>query len=541
MAASMPLSFKARIELGFASITALFTVVTIVVLYQFNSLDSKITTVDQQTLPYAILAQEMAFNVVQVQQFLTDVSATHDPAGYQDAEQAANAFMLGIDKFQQRYINEQDKLYELNQLNKIFQSYYQQGKKMANAYVTQGIGAGNKIMADFDQTAERITQLVHTLQVEHVEQARQETREISQQTDQASMTTLVLYAISLALAIFLTFSIAGRLYKQLGIDPFFVQGIAKEIAKGQLQRDIRVDPGDTSSLIFAIKTMQGNLKKMISQIVEIAEKIHVYSEQLMAVSQELTVSSNAQNQYSVTTASAMEEMSASIREISNNTDLSAQQATQAGIAANEGYVIVNDAAEEMKEIANVVAESTQIIGKLSDSSQHISEVVEVINQIANQTNLLALNAAIEAARAGEQGRGFAVVADEVRGLAERTSKSTQEVAEIIEEIQSNSHDAVVSMEKGHNNVNEGVTKAEHAGKSINLIKDSTQTATESIHNISSAMAEQNSVVTSVAQDVEKISQLANDNSSSIDSLCSTTAELKQMAIDLNTAVRQFKV
>jgi len=541
MATSMPLSFKARIELGFASITALFTVVTIVVLYQFNSLDSKITTIDQQTLPYALLAQELAFNVVQVQQFLTDVSASHDPAGYQDAEEAANAFMEGINKFRQRYANDQDKRYEINQLSNLFQAYYQQGKKMAHVYVSEGMGAGNKIMADFDQTAKRITQLMHSLQVEHVDQARRQTREISEQTDHASMITLVLYAISLALAIFLTFSIAGRLYKQLGIDPFFVQGIAKEIAKGHLQRDIRVEPGDTSSLIFAIKTMQGNLKKMISQIVTISEKIHLYSGQLMDVSEELSSNSTAQNQYSVTTASAMEEMTASIREISHNAELSAEQAAQAGVAANDGYIVVNDAAEEMKEIAHVVAESTQIIGKLSDSSQHISEVVEVINQIANQTNLLALNAAIEAARAGEQGRGFAVVADEVRGLAERTSKSTQEVAEIIEEIQNNSRDAVVSMEKGHNNVNEGVTKAEHAGESMNLIKDSTNTAKDSINHISTAMSEQSSVITGVAQDVEKISQLANDNSSSIGDLCTTTTELKQMASDLNFAVRQFKV
>ncbi len=541
MASSMPLSFKAQIKLGFASIIALFTLVTIVVLYQFNSLDNKITRVDQQTLPYAILAQEMAFNVVQVQQFLTDVSASHDPAGYQDAEQAATDFLAGINKFRQRYSQNQSKLYEINRLNEIFQAYYRQGKQMAHVYVSEGMEAGNKIMVEFDQAAQQITQLSHTLKAEYVEQVRQQTRDISVQTDHASIMTIALYLISLALAIFLTLSIAHRLYKQLGIDPYFVQGIAKEIAKGQLQRDIQVEPSDNNSLIFAIKTMQSNLKEMIIQIIDIAEKIRIYSEQLMEVSQEITLSSNAQNQYSVTTASAMEEMTASIREISNNAELSAQQAAQAGVAANEGYVVVNDAAEEMKEIANVVAESTQIIGKLSDSSQHISEVVEVINQIANQTNLLALNAAIEAARAGEQGRGFAVVADEVRGLAERTSKSTQEVADIIEEIQNNSRDAVVSMEKGHNNVTEGVTKAEHAGESMNLIKNSTQTATDSINQISSAMAEQNTVVSNVAQDVEKISQLANDNSSSINNLCTTADELKKMASHLNLAVRQFKI
>ncbi len=541
MASAPPISFKTRIYIGYAVIIGLFCIVTALILYQFKQINNSIELADQKALPIAILSEEMAFNVVQVQQFLTDVSATHDPAGFRDAERAAQAFTAGIAEFRQYYVGDNVELSQITRLDTIFKRYYREGQTMAHAYLSEGIEAGNQIMENFDQTAEEITELSQQLKEKNVKAVNQLTNEVVQRTDQASLMTIIVFFIAVAIAFVVSVSVTNRLQAQLGIDPYYVQGIAKEIAKGNLQRDIHLDKGDNSSLLYAIKTMQGNLKEIIRQIASIADKIRQASDQLIDVSQVITVSSSAQNQYAMTTSTAMEEITASINEITRNASHSAAQATQAGEAADEGYIVVNDAADEMKEIANVVSESTRIIGKLSDSSQHISEVVEVINQIASQTNLLALNAAIEAARAGEQGRGFAVVADEVRGLAERTSNSTQEVAEIIDEIQSNSANAVISMEKGHENVNEGVTKAQRAGDSMALIKNSTTTVRDSINSISAAMDEQNSVVIEVAQDVEKISALVNENSLSINNLSETILDLKQMANNLSTAIGKFKV
>ena len=541
MASTSPISFKNRIYIGYGIVIGLFCIVTALVLYQFKQIDNAIDIADQKALPTAILSQEIAFNVVQVQQFLTDVSATHDPAGYEDADRAAQAVTAGIAKFRRYCADDNTKLGKIDRLDNLFKQYYQQGKMMAHVYVSEGVESGNRIMEKFDRIAEELTGLSQQLKQENVRAVSQLTKDIAIRTNQASLMTIIVFIIAVIIAFIISVAITKRLQAQLGIDPYFVQGIAKEIAKGNLQRDIHVDKDDNNSLIYAIKTMQGNLKEIISQIAGIADRIRQASDQLIDVSQVITVSANAQNQYALTTSAAMEQMTASINEITRNANHSATQATQAGEAADEGYIIVNDAADEMKGIANVVSESTLIIDKLSDSSQHISEVVEVINQIATQTNLLALNAAIEAARAGEQGRGFAVVADEVRGLAERTSNSTQEVAEIIEEIQTNSTNAVASMEKGHDNVNEGVTKAQRAGESMTLIKDSTTTVRDSINSISSAMDEQNSVVTEVAQDVGKISELVNQNSSSINELSATISELKQMANNLNTAISKFKV
>ncbi len=541
MASTPPISFKTRIYIGYAVMIGFFSLVTALVLYQFNQIEHSIEKADQKALPMAILSQHIAFNVVQVQQFLTDVSATHDPAGYQDAEHAAQAFHSAVTEFRQYAETDSGTLGLLDRLENTFRQYYKEGQAMAHTYVSEGVEAGNRKMADFDLTAKRITELSRQLEGDNVGKIRTLTAGISSQSSQASTLTMGIFAVAIIIAIIVSISITRKLQAQLGIDPFYVQGIAREIAKGNLQRDIQLDKDDNNSLLFAIKMMQGNLKAIISQITDIADRIREASDQLINISGVITTTSDAQNEYALTTSAAMEEMTASISEISQNTSQSASQATHAGSVADEGFTIVNDAANEMKEIASVVSESSQIIGKLSDSSQRIFDVVEVINQIASQTNLLALNAAIEAARAGEQGRGFAVVADEVRGLAERTSNSTQEVADIIEQIQINSKNAVVSMEKGHANVSEGVDKAQRAGESMNVIKVSTTTVQESINHISSAMDQQNQVVTEVARDVGKISELVNENTDSINSLNTTITDLKQMADNLNTAIGRFKV
>jgi len=539
--ASMPMSFKVRIYLGYGIVTGIFTLVTLMVLYQFSQIDNHVEVAEQKALPTAILSQQLAYDVVQVQQFLTDVSATHDPAGYQDAEQSAQAFYAALTKLKRICQGKTEKLNRLNQLEDIFRQYYQQGKIMARAYLAEGVESGNKIMQTFDQTAAQMTSLTDQLKKENVDAVKNITTEIKNEINYVSLFTLIAFIIALATALWVSISTTRRLQSQLGIEPFFVQGIAKEIAKGNLQRDIQVEEGDNNSLIYAIKVMQTNLKKIISQIVLTAEQIGRATNQLLEASHAISESASTQNQYALTTAAAMEEMSASINEITRNANQSAEQALQAGNAADQGYTIVGDAANEMKEIADVVSDSSQIIGQLSDSSQHISEVVEVINQIANQTNLLALNAAIEAARAGEQGRGFAVVADEVRGLAERTSKSTDEVGEIITEIQTNATSAVVSMEKGHRNVNEGVIKAQRAGESMTLIKETTTQVRNSIVGISAALDEQNSVATEVAQDVGKISQLVDENGDSIEKLGDIIKTLNIMTNDLTQAIGVFKV
>jgi methyl-accepting chemotaxis protein len=234
-------------------------------------------------------------------------------------------------------------------------------------------------------------------------------------------------------------------------------------------------------------------------------------------------------------------MTASISQISANAAHSEEIAHAAGTISEEGRNVVQAAVVEIDNIAASVKQSSDIIGQLGGASQRISEIVGVIQDIAGQTNLLALNAAIEAARAGEQGRGFAVVADEVRKLAERTAQSTQEIAGMIDEIQRNSANAVSSMEDGTRRVNDGVEKARLAGESIARIREETEQVAQEIIGISDALREQTSAVNVVSREVMSIADMSHSNALSVDHLAQTADEMRRLAEELKTEVNHFKL
>ena len=174
-----PISFKTQMQLGFSCIIGFFLLISLLSLYQLYSIQKQVGELEASVLPYALLSQQMAFDVVQVQQFLTDVSATHNPAAYQEAEEAAESFKSGIVRFRQRYQSNPDRLREVDNLTRKFDRYYTDGKEMAEAYLSQGVEAGNRLMEGFDSTAGDLTALMDNLKNIHVKAAEKATLEIS--------------------------------------------------------------------------------------------------------------------------------------------------------------------------------------------------------------------------------------------------------------------------------------------------------------------------------------------------------------------------
>ena len=319
--------------------------------------------------------------------------------------------------------------------------------------------------------------------------------------------------------------------------------IALSIAHGNLSEPI-VEPknqDEASALIRSLATMQRDLRGMIEVVRSNAHGVNGVSERLSQGCHEVAGSSQQQSVAASTMAAAASEMTASIEEITRHAQRALDMASQAETLAKDGGRVIHQVVSDMDGIARSAQQSAQVIRTLDKESEAIYSIIQVIKGIADQTNLLALNAAIEAARAGEQGRGFAVVADEVRSLAGRTSASTQEIASMVGSIQQNTRAAVISMEEGVAQVDKGMAVTAEVERAIREILQATLSTTELVNDISRTISEQSLASNEIAHQVERIAGMSESNSRVIAGTASTTDELSSLAGQLSQSVDRFKM
>ena len=319
--------------------------------------------------------------------------------------------------------------------------------------------------------------------------------------------------------------------------------IAQSIAHGNLSEPI-VEPknqDEASALIRSLATMQRDLRGMIEVVRSNAHGVNGMSERLSQGCHEVAGSSQQQSVAASTMAAAASEMTASIEEITRHAQRALDMASQAETLAKDGGRVIHQVVSDMDGIARSAQQSAQVIRTLDKESEAIYSIIQVIKGIADQTNLLALNAAIEAARAGEQGRGFAVVADEVRSLAGRTSASTQEIASMVGSIQQNTREAVISMEEGVAQVDKGMAVTAEVERAIREILQATLSTTELVNDISRTISEQSLASNEIAHQVERIAGMSESNSRVIAGTASTTDELSSLAGQLSQSVDRFKM
>ncbi|MDD5299318.1 MAG: methyl-accepting chemotaxis protein [Gallionella sp.] len=338
-----------------------------------------------------------------------------------------------------------------------------------------------------------------------------------------------------AFALFLTRS----LMRQLGGDPAEVAQAIGVMAAG----DFSAQPARAAegSLLANAQDMQSHLRDMIATVKTQADQVGDMAEQLAAAARQITENVNHESDAVSGMAAAIEEMSVSSAHISDQGSNAKQIADHSRANSEQGAQVINKTVAGLMEVAQQIETASAEVSRLGGDASRISEVVKVIKEIADQTNLLALNAAIEAARAGEQGRGFAVVADEVRKLAERTANATAEINQMSAQIGDVASHALGGMEKVVNTTRQGVRDAEIAQNAIAGIQQNFGEMSGAIDDISGALAEQNAAATDLAKRTEQVAQMSEENSGAARSLLDLATELEQKAAQVRGAVERFRV
>ena len=315
------------------------------------------------------------------------------------------------------------------------------------------------------------------------------------------------------------------------------------LAEGDFSQDIRLsdDSDEIAKLRLRLQAMIESLRRLIVQVQETVITVAESTVHISSGAEELSTGVQNQAHQTEQVSQAMDNMTETISANSRNAGETASVAVKNGEIARRSSEIVLQTVGKMNEIADVVQNSVRTIGQLGDSSAEIGEIVSVITEIADQTNLLALNAAIEAARAGEQGRGFAVVADEVRKLAERTQQATKQITKMISTIQRESIGAVQAMQQGNNKVREGIDLAEKAGQALQEVVKSSESVLEMVQSIAEASSQQTSTSAKIAKNVEQIALVASQSAGGVENIAHTSAALQDLTEQLEARIAQFKV
>jgi len=508
-------------------------------------IDASVMTVKQQNIE-AVLAKDMEKDVIQVQQYLSDISATRAQDGLGDglemAQKFHNGFMQKADQFQKSFADQNDQkgLTAIKDLKINFATYYAAGKIMAQAYIDGGPLSGNKLMGDFDHASDVLQNTLKPFVQEQLDESAAALDETGRAAYRVRIVATIFNFAGMVVSILLALVLIRSVLNQLGGDPKDVSDVVNTMASGDFSQQPSSAPV-AGSLLANAYHMQSSLRGMITTVKNQSSQVGDMAYSLAASAQQIATNVNVEHGAVYGMAAAIEELSASTTHISDQGDNAKRISNNSRSNAEEGAQVVNKTVAGLLTAAQEIESASAEVSLLGKDASNISDVVKVIKEIADQTNLLALNAAIEAARAGEQGRGFAVVADEVRKLAERTSNATNEINQMSSNIGDVATRALSSMDKVVSTTRQGVSDAETAQNSIVLIQHSFGEVANVIDEIAGSLTEQSSAATDLAKSTERISTMSEENSNAAQNLLGLANNLEEKAREVRQAVDVFKV
>ncbi len=376
--------------------------------------------------------------------------------------------------------------------------------------------------------------------IAHEEKAKKEIVDEQNATESEARTIALSLAgvgilVGLGVAVLTARSVTGAISRMVAV----IQEIgANNLTVDDLEINSQDEIGQAG---LSLNSMKNSLREIMQNIAGTAEHVASASEELSSSATLQAQGAETQTNQAAQVATAMQEMSSTVLQVSENSNKAAEASRQAADTARRGGAIVEETLSKMRTIAESVSATAKKMEELGKSSDQIGRIAGVIDDIADQTNLLALNAAIEAARAGEQGRGFAVVADEVRKLAERTTTATKEIAQMIQTIQGETKAAVIAMEEGTKQVEDGVKTTGQAGDALKEIIHMSEQVGEMITHIATAATEQSSASEEVNNNMDQIAKLVKESADGAQQSAKACQDLSGLALDMQKMVSNFKL
>ncbi|ANI54866.1 UNVERIFIED_ORG: methyl-accepting chemotaxis protein [Pseudomonas fluorescens] len=536
------LNIAPRAFLGFAFIALLVIVLGVFAVNRMSIIRQASLEMDSTQLPSVTQLAVVTENVLRLRILSFRILVNREPAGLQEAQTRIGVLVDKVRAAQASYAvlpagPEERALYQ--EFSTTLDNYVQAQNQMMELSRQDKLDEmraliNTKIKDGTDKMGEQLNKLI-AINAADAKTASTQAGEYYNSAITGIIAVSVIAALlTVLLAWLLTRSIVTPLNRAVAA--------AQTIAGGNLTKAIEIDGKDEPArLLEALAAMQTNLRKTIEQIAGSATQLGAAAEELSAVTEEASRGLQQQNDEIEQAATAVNEMTAAVEEVARNAVSTSEASNQSTHAAREGRDQVVKTVDAIQTMTHDVQNTAQMIEGLAAQGRDIGKVLDVIRAIAEQTNLLALNAAIEAARAGEAGRGFAVVADEVRALAHRTAQSTQEIEKMVAGIQNGTGEAVESMQQSNQRTQTTLEMARAAGVALEQITQSIHQINERNLVIASASEEQAQVSREVDRNLVNIRDLATQSAAGANQTSAATHELSRLAVDLNAMVARFVI